>query len=686
MTLDALGATRFGTFIQKSTGDAVTDLKYKHNATQANTVGSMGAFSYSTMQETQRSRHVATTTGNAEYSGMTQAISGTGVTYTGLIDIQIRFSSNSVSGLIRNLMDADGAPWQFRYGDVDTIVLPKADLAPNAKWTSGNIVSATSEEGTPNTADDAQATYVARAGSPGPQTIEDSRWQGILLGRNAAAGSEANGIWEIGAHDKGKAGYLVGGFGVTRGDDSPSPRPDSDDGSSAATMVMSGWDHDENSSTADRAHAQATIADGKMTLKLNQYAKGGEGSTFEVQQDASGTNKTMNLEIDLAQLVAAGSKTYSGSKYVASAVADIQKARDKIATLVALDDSNLNTNIDTAWESARTALTKVFKTTPSKFVASSDSTNYDRDDNLGLLDRALAALASASALEAAMDGDGSGIFNDMDAATAANTTKAIKTIAGERTAAQMMAQSSYQVLAKVSSTEYTRFGVWRLRNYADAARSTAGANNNGATEHNRDRDQESAHGDDGPGMFAYSPLDPTVIADVADPSYTPGGSATFMGEAVALQGTATLTGEARADIVWNENSVGGTLAVTISDLQNGNGDRLAIGTASSATGLGRDLVFSNISVSTDANNNLVFDSAEIAGTRLNYVNRSTPAFDDFDSSMIGGKFIGQSVDGPLGVIGTWEIEDSTLGRYKGAGGGVTALGVRIYGAFGAEAP
>ena len=56
-----------------------------------------GAFAYSTLEQTTRTRHVATTTGNAYYVGMTQVISGKGKVYMGEIDIQIRFSTNAVS-------------------------------------------------------------------------------------------------------------------------------------------------------------------------------------------------------------------------------------------------------------------------------------------------------------------------------------------------------------------------------------------------------------------------------------------------------------------------------------------------------------------------------------------------------------------------------------------------------------
>ena len=98
-----------------------------------------------------------------------------------------------------------------------------------------------------------------RTGSLGPQNIEDSRWAGILLGRNAAADNEATGIWEVGADQKGTSKYLVGGFGGTRGSDAPIRRPDTAAGTGAETKVssMTGGD-------PDRHHAEGAIADGKL--------------------------------------------------------------------------------------------------------------------------------------------------------------------------------------------------------------------------------------------------------------------------------------------------------------------------------------------------------------------------------------------------------------------------------------
>ena len=169
-TLGVTGSTRYGTVRKTATGDAVTKLKYApldDNDTPGDDtddtarIGSQGAFSYSTLQETLRTRHIVST-GNAYYTGGTHAISGDGTVYMGTMDVQVRFTSMTVSGLVSNLESAEGMPWEYRYGDVETIRLPEARLSSNARWAAAPDETA-------------QATFEARAGSPVPQSIAGGR-------------------------------------------------------------------------------------------------------------------------------------------------------------------------------------------------------------------------------------------------------------------------------------------------------------------------------------------------------------------------------------------------------------------------------------------------------------------------------------------------------------------------------
>ena len=98
---------------------------------------------------------------------------------------------------------------------------------------------------------------------------------------------------------------------------------------------------------------------------MYEFAKG--DLCITIAADSEGNNKTIKLGIGHAALLVAGRKTHSGAKFVAQAVAIIEKQRAKIVTLRDLDDTNLNTNIDASRTAPRTALLKVFKTVPAKF-------------------------------------------------------------------------------------------------------------------------------------------------------------------------------------------------------------------------------------------------------------------------------------------------------------------------------
>ena len=190
-TMGSTGATRYGTAIRESTTNAGTELSSEE----------YGAFSYSTMSETVRTSQAAalSLTGIASYTGGTEAIAGDGSTYSGMMDLQVRFSANTVSGVVKDLIDADGLPWQHNFADVERIVLDDAKLLRSATWNNGTGTKAT-------------VFYTADSGLLRPITGLTNTFRGILLGSVADAGSQANGLWSLNA--SGSTNYLTGGFGV----------------------------------------------------------------------------------------------------------------------------------------------------------------------------------------------------------------------------------------------------------------------------------------------------------------------------------------------------------------------------------------------------------------------------------------------------------------------------------------
>ena len=351
-------------------------------------------------------------------------------------------------------------------------------------------------------------------------------------------------------------------------------------------------------------------------------------------------------------------------------------------------------------------------------------------DAISLIDQALDALSSNANLEAAVRPDGTGIFSywntgnpdnadtperedrgryviyneDADSRRWEFITGALTATGKARTIGNFRGEKEYKVIAAMGTTDYTRFGIWRREDTSSARR------NDGGTNANQIRD----HG--GPGTFAYSPLDPTNVGTLANLSFPVAGSATYTGETVALQLTTVLTGMAQVDVKWgtpasvNADTEIGTMSLTISDLASAAGDPLSQGGAVSVASDGSttgneiaDIVFPDISIvvgnqgafankmiagnegTADDDGNFSYSEAPVTGGRY----RLATGGGDVNvngTATVQALFVGQGVDGPLGVIGTWTLDDATVGRIADTGDHTDDLTAPIYGAFGAQAP
>ena len=366
-------------------------------------------------------------------------------------------------------------------------------------------------------------------------------------------------------------------------------------------------------------------------------------------------------------------------------------------------------------------------------------------DAIDLINRALDALSSNAKLEDALDPDGTGIFdhyqtdadddNLTDTASDAdfgnfryydsadrrnevvsdspftaidNTGEATRRTNG-RTIAQVRGEREYKVFSAMGTTDYTRFGFWRRESTSSARR------NDGVPGGTVIR---GLHG--GPGTYAYSPLDSTNVGTLQNLSFPSGGSATYTGETIALQNTTILYGTAEVDVSWgtpadvNAGTTVGTMALTISGLASAVGDPLSQGGANvdandpTVADPGNeimDIVFPTMNIivggqgdfannmivgtagTADADGNIPYGEAAVSDVRYRR------ALAGADIAATGGAtttvkslFVGQGVDGPLGVIGTYTLTDSAVGRVAPDGSHTDDLGQAIYGAFGAEVP
>ena len=640
--------TRYGAGTRKARGTANVDLG----------TAAVGAFAYATIEETLRLGHVQST-GTATYMGGTRAVDTDSKLYEGDISIEVRFANKSVSGLITNLTNmADGSSWRFRYGDVESIILPTAAFTGRtAKWMV---------EDDPNSDTDAAAnvTYVQEVGSPLPVAVPGSRFSGRLLGIGADAGSQAVGVWRLGMQ-------LFGGFGAERGADRVDVVDDTDDGSGIKTTSIL--------PNADATDFNITLKDGMLTLDV-AVAEDAETTAIEERVAATSIKWTINLadEIDRE----GEERTINGEKWVTDAHTEITKIRDKIASLQRIGGAQISGTAtgrtgaeDTQWNMMLAELnTKVFgqdddatttDVTESITLVTTagadgnviedpygedglgDGDRSGRDDaeRLETIDKVLAALESESGLKKAID---DGIFDGINP---------------RASAADLFGRRKAKLKIWVGSTDYTRFGAWREQTFASA-------------EHGSTDPDTGAQN-----VFAYSPLDATNYTSIRDPGYPGHGgesTARYVGETVAVQNTAFYSGDIEATVAWSSTTVSATLTLVVSNLQNANGDPVQLDPDGATPRDIGDFIFSSAAANVESSDDKIMVDADASWTLAYEIDapgreRVTGA----SGSDVEGVFVGYTRGGPQGVIGRWSVPVTT-------GADQVGNGAAINGAFGAE--
>ncbi len=675
------GETRYGAISKMERDDAVSKLVnvYDTNVdmdndpvrTRQDGQGELGAFAFGVTGETVRARYVQSA-GSAYYAGGTLAVDQGGTHYAGDISLRVRFTTDKVDGLVTNLRSLeDGDPWVHNFEDVSSISLPQANLRSGANW------SATG---------DASIAYDLRAGSARPGTAT-STFDGRLLGEGAQAGYQAVGSWSVGANAAADS-YLAGGFGAERTADESDERPALDDGTKVGATLVRATDTDDDTTTPVPDYAVAAtgvggsgrtqLADGKLTVTVAKFgwtrdAGNGDGSgghTWQRLVDDSDTGNTdestMKYELELAALLAKeGSEfEHNGATHVAEAHKLIEAERRKLAVLIDTEqlgpdsDNNVQAQI---WRNVQEILvTRVFDAdqgTGTGFAARlPDEVNdgYDKDSALDTIDQILTALSSADDLEAALDEDETALFVGDDA------------LLVSRAANSIFNQRELQVRAWSGQTDFTRFGVWRVR---------------------RSRNGEHVSWVDGEmDTFAYSPLGVSKVTSTRAPNYPEGSTATYEGATVAFVGTTGYEGDVSVQVTWNalDGLAVTPVTVVLSNLEHGdNGDPLYH--AGQAV---RDLVFGNnesSNLSYNSGDNVLRFGGNSATVSVRYANlnqanaTATPA-------TLDGVFVGSSADGPLGVLGRYTIVGQFRPDDARIDGDNPAPAVGIAGAFGADLP
>ncbi|MYC68877.1 MAG: hypothetical protein F4X12_21415 [Acidobacteriia bacterium] len=658
-----LGNTRYGAIMKKERDNATSDAQhvFDNDATtdgQQGSKGELGAFGFGTTAETARARYVQTTTGTARYMGKTLAISGAGTHFSGDIDIQVRFTTSKVSGLITGLTSAGGDPWEYQYGDVEAIVLPTMTMTNAGVWGGDMSDPTVVSEG-------ASVTFARRAGSPIPQSV-DATFSGRLLGGSGnQAGSEAVGTWSVGENPDSND-YLAAGYGAMRTEDDSVGRPTPDDEvTTIEAKLLSAAPADLNDGNTNN-YVKTELSSGMLKITVAKYGweAGGDVNTGATLNDPTWTwgrlddgsedntttdDATRTYDIALTALKAKefAEHNTNGAIYRALAKARIEQLRESLATLISADLVP-DEQRDLWHEVQQTLLEYVFQPDRAHVDPGTDGTDfterlphsvrggYDKDTALSKIDNILLALSSASNLEEALDPDEDGFFVRED-----NNQPFVTRGSGD-----IFGEKDSQVKTWFGTTDYTRFGAWRVRRSRDAQRSGGWDNAEMDT-------------------FAYSPLSASKITSRNSPNYPAGATANYQGRTVAFVGNVGYEGEVDVRVEWNalqdsggtDLAIGAQVQTVISNLQNANGDLYV-----NADEDVRELVFPAVAMVVAADDDLV-DFAETSGSvSVNYVDRSvTPGTLSITNHQ--GAFVGSSAEGPLGLLGRY-----SMGNINGAYG------------------
>ena len=712
MTYGMYGNTRFGTIFRKERTDAVTAPKYDADASPQ--MGARGGFAFGVTDETARARYVQTA-GTARYEGRTLAVSGADQQYAGDIEISINFTAEKVDGLITNLQTADGEPWEYLFGAADSIMLPLADLDSQGRWNqsmeNGAAINFGRQGGVyrPRMVD---STFAGRllGGNSAP-----------------GAGGEVVGVWSIGDGVKTNSAagtenwnYLAGGFGAGRVADPPVERPTAVGGTVVNALILSNevntalengelvakpraMDWTWESLTKQQVGHLAAGFDG-LRSKALYFRRADEGNTVTQKGDAR-----LSKEIPLEKLLnREGDEVNinSDESWVQVVRNRIQGRRDKIAGLQKI--GGLASQIKLEWgqvsldllsglfwdvQSDSSAATRATRLGPPNVdngplnqlprktvnVDASGNTSWETpNDVLDRIDAIIEALNSKESLGAAFDTDQDGLFVVEDP-NDNNREKSFLVAYGDdgelfdseggkkqiynTLAGAIFNQRQWQIKATIGRTDYTRFGVWRIRHARNALRANNWLN----------KELES---------FAYSPL---PVAS-ASSRIQLRGKATYEGKTVAYVARTAYEGEVWVGVRWYDGSsydseltsptateIGGSVTTVISNLRHMESGKYLYHDGKTV----RRLIFGRIVFSTDdsrgtrvGDQQLDFTrDADDFGTATGRYERSrrTVQVDYRDSSArrqeanLNGhyfKFVGNSVDGPLGIIGQYEFINS----------------------------
>ena len=305
--------------------------------------------------------------------------------------------------------------------------------------------------------------------------------------------------------------------------------------------------------------------------------------------------------------------------------------------------------------------------------------NPDDGEALDRIQALLDALSSADALGDALADNGGGVFDSMPYLRS-GVTDAVRPFGmGGRTVAQIFGAMGSQTTLWSLSTNYTRFGVWWRQEWATAnvkeKRNSAADNNTGA---------------EAPNSYAYSWLrQSSYRVDRVEQTYPSAGLATYTGHTLALLDDKVFKGDADVKVTWGAATDGtaptSNVLPTFSNFRQVNTDdplRLGNrGANNNEGGAGSSRIVDEISfiqsTSTAGSPNMLVShdaetgnlsvmgedggatdpSADIQDIKARITFPTSLDQVDVTTATFEAVFVGESLDGPLGIAGMWRIND-----------------------------
>ena len=593
--LGNLGSTRFGVAVFNSTPNAKNDFKDAEKAQ---------AFAWSTMEYTRRAADVQMS-GTASYAGRTLAADQAGNLYSGVIEVDVRFTRKAVDGYVTSLARADTqAPWTHSLGgEVDGIHLPTAKLNTRGAW---------SVEGEGNNV--GRLEYLAQAGGePDLDLDPGATFAGQLLGRGDASGTEAIGTWSLAQGST----VLAGGFGAERGPDRPAPGTGVTGDLSKIGRRGDEWSRVGIGPAALPRNPTDTEMDqiNPMLAGTNRNFVNTGNTKFryvpQPMDDAAAAEFVVgNYEPQRAEVLESDDFMQTKGNWVSDARKAIEQRLAQLRRVIELDNADASAGDRLFANNQRQRLFNEIQAELANVFGESRAAIADADPEMegnqpvaefytGVLSREpnpttegqwsdhsdypvnTSGVAEDAGVLAEIE-DVLEALGDADAFAGALATGGIfrsaidPMISSYPSASAIFNRSRGKLQMWTATTDYTRLGAWRHQVSAYAADSLKLQ-----TYERADPDRVEL------GAFAYSPLDPTAVYSSADHRLYPAAgsnqtvSATYAGRTSAAQGDLFYEGAVEARVFWDPSDVEDSeVRVSITDLvDTAGGEPLQFGYA-----------------------------------------------------------------------------------------------------------